>query len=143
MSKKEVNEMNPTGKNGSGKAKDPFAVMAALAEGSDIYTTAEIMLATGLPRGTITSRAKLLRYERNGIGYTADQVYRIVTYTLELHRKNEKKATKLRNRLNEMLEENGVPFGIAADEKGKVGIRQMARDGPEQAEPEEPTKGCK
>lgn len=122
--------MNPTGKNGSGKAKDPFAVMAALAEGSELYTTAEIMLATGLPRGTITSRAKLLHYDRNGIGYTAEQVYKIVTYLHELHRKNETQAMKLRNRLNDMLKENGVPIEIAEDGKGTVNIRQMARDGP-------------
>ena len=119
------------GKNGNSKNNDPFAVMAALAEGSNVYTTAEIMLATGLPRGTITGRAKLLHYESNGIGYTAEQVYKIVTYLHELHRKNEKQATKLRNRLNEMLKENGIPMGIVEDEKGKVGIRQMARDGPE------------
>ena len=131
MSEKEVNEVNPTGKNGSGKAKDPFAVMAALAEGSDIYTTAEIMLATGLPRGTITSRAKLLHYERNGIGYTADQVYRIVTYTLELHRKNEERAKKLRNRLNEMLKESGAGMEIVKRENGTFGMQQRARDGPD------------
>lgn len=123
--------MNPARKNGSGKNKDPFVVMAALAEGSGLYTTAEIMLATGLPRGTVTSRAKLLHYERNGLGYTADQVYEIITYPLQLHRKNEERAKNLRDRLNEMLKENGAGMEIVKDGKGTVCVKQMARDGPQ------------
>ena len=78
----------------------------------------------------MTSRAKLLHYERNGIGYTAEQVYKIVTYTLVLHRKSEERAQRLRNKLNDMLRENGAGIEIAKGDDGTFSVKQRARDGP-------------
>lgn len=92
----------------------------------DIYTTAEIEMATGLPRGTITTRAKLLGYERDGRGYTAQQVYGIVTYLHEIHRKSDIQATRLRDELNRMLADNNMPILIAVDENGEWGVQQFA-----------------
>lgn len=92
----------------------------------DIYTTAEIEMATGLPRGTITTRAKLLGYERDGRGYTAQQVYSIVTYLHELHRKSDVQATKLRKELNNMLTANNMPILIEVNDEGKWSVRQFA-----------------
>lgn len=77
-----------------------------------LYTTAEIMLATGLPRGTVTNRAKRLGFKRNGTGYTSDQVFKIVTQPLQVHRKSEENAMELREDLNRMIEENNIPMRI-------------------------------
>ena len=77
-----------------------------------LYTTAEIMLATGLPRGTVTTRAKRLGFKRNGTGYTAEQVFKIVTTPLQVHRKSEENALELREDLNRMIEENNIPMRI-------------------------------
>ena len=84
-----------------------------------LYTTAEIMLATGLQRGTITSRALRLGFKRNGTGYTADQIFRIVTVPLQIHRKSEENALELRERLNEMIAENNIPMGIVRNRDGQ------------------------
>lgn len=92
-----------------------------------LYTTAEIMLATGLPRGTVTSRALRLGFERNGIGYTADQVLKIITQPLEIHRKCEENALELRERLNTMIEDNNLPMAIVK-KNGKVGIEFLSKE---------------
>ena len=55
-----------------------------------LYTTAEIMLATGLQRGTIANRIFKPGYTRAGKGYTAEQVFRIITTPLQNHRKSGK-----------------------------------------------------
>lgn len=77
-----------------------------------LYTTAEIMLATGMGRGTITNRAMRLGFDRTGFGYTAEQVMKIILQPLESHRKSEQAACELRERLNTMIEEENIPVGI-------------------------------
>lgn len=90
-----------------------------------LYTTAEIMLATGLQRGTITNRAFTLGFERNGKGYTAQQVLQIVTMPLQRHRKSEEAAIELRERLNKMIVENGIPMAIVQNRKGEWTMEMM------------------
>ena len=65
-----------------------------MADKEKLYTTAEIMLATGLERGTITNRAHRMGFERTGFGYTATQVLAIITQPLEMHRKKEPGETE-------------------------------------------------
>lgn len=84
-----------------------------------LYTTAEIMLATGLQRGTITNRAVRLGFKRNGTGYTSEQIFKIVTVPLQIHRKSEENALELRERLNEMIAENNIPMGIVRNRDGQ------------------------
>lgn len=89
-------------------------------EGTEkLYSTAEIMLATGLQRGTITNRAHQLGFERNGFGYTAEQVLKIITRPLESHRKSEEAAMELRTKLNEMIQERDIPMGITQLKSGE------------------------
>ncbi len=83
-----------------------------------LYTTAEIMLATGLQRGTVTNRAKRLGFERTGFGYTADQVLAIITQPLTSHRKSEAAAMELRERLNGMIRDAGYPMSIVSNKDG-------------------------
>lgn len=92
-----------------------------MAEPEKLYTTAEIMLATGLQRGTVTNRALKLGFERNGVGYTAMQVLQIITQPLEIHRRNEENAMELRERLNRMITEGELPMAIV-QKNGKTGI---------------------
>lgn len=87
--------------------------------GEKLYTTAEIMLATGLQRGTITNRAARLGFKRSGTGYTAEQIFKIVTVPLQIHRKSEENALELRERLNEMIAENNIPMGIVRNRDGQ------------------------
>ena len=84
-----------------------------------LYTTAEIMLATGLQRGTITNRAARLGFKRSGTGYTAEQIFKIVTVPLQIHRRSEENALELRERLNRMIAENNIPMGIVQDRNGQ------------------------
>lgn len=87
-----------------------------------LYTTADVMLATGLGRGTITNRAKTLGFERNGFGYTEEQIVRIITLPLESHRKSEQEAMELRERLNKRIAEDGIPMSIVTKKNGKIGL---------------------
>lgn len=89
-----------------------------------LYTTAEITLATGLQRGTITNRAKRLGFERTGFGYTADQVLAIITQPLVSHRKSEAAAMELRERLNGMIREAGYPMSIVSRKDGEWTIER-------------------
>ena len=91
-----------------------------------LYSTAEIMMATGMERGTITNRAKKLGFERNGYGYTAEQVMRIMLQPLESHRKSEEAALELREILNRKIQEMGLPMGIVENENGKWCIAYRA-----------------
>lgn len=84
-----------------------------------LYTTAEVVLATGLQRGTITSRALRLGFKRNGTGYTAEQIFQIVTVPLQVHRKSEENAMELRDVLNGMIQENNIPMGIVQKKNGE------------------------
>lgn len=95
-------------------------------EPGKLFTTAEIMLATGLGRGTITNRARKLGFERNGVGYTSVQVLKIVTQPLEIHRKSEENAMELRENLNQMFEENGLPMAIVRKKNGQANIEFRA-----------------
>ena len=91
-----------------------------MAKGSEkLYSTAEIMLATGVGRGTVTNRAKKLGFKRDGKGYTAEQAFQIVTLPLMSHRKSEESAMELRDTLNQMIEEKGVPMCIVQNKKGE------------------------
>lgn len=93
-----------------------------------IYTTAEIELATGLPRGTITSRAKRLGFERNGVGYTEDQIFKIITGPLELHRMCEEHAIELREAMRIRIEKEQLPMAIVRNRKTKGwAIEYLAR----------------
>ena len=87
-----------------------------------LFTTAEIILATGLPRGTITNRAKYLGFDRTGHGYTAAQVLAMVIMPMELHRRDERRATELRAMVNKMLKRLDLPMEIVQQEDGKVDI---------------------
>ena len=89
------------------------------AEDTKLYTTAEIMLATGLQRGTITNRVVRLGFKRNGTGYTAEQIFKIVTVPLQIHRKSEENAMELRERLNSMIAESNLPIGIVQNGSGE------------------------
>ena len=75
-----------------------------------LYTTAEIMMATGLGRGTITNRAKRLGFDRNGRGYTFEQVKQMTTCTS--HRADRQKASKLREMLNNTYADECWPLRI-------------------------------
>lgn len=75
-----------------------------------LYGTAEIMIATGLGRGTITNRAKKLGFERNGKGYSFDQVMKMVT--LGTSRADKQKALELRGMLNNTFKEECWPLKI-------------------------------
>ena len=90
-----------------------------------LYTTAEIMLATGMGRGTITNRAMRLGFDRTGLGYTADQVLKIIMAPLESHRKSEQAACELRERLNTMIAEENIPIGIV--EKNGTWVTEYRR----------------
>lgn len=92
-----------------------------------LYTTAEIMLATGMGRGTITNRAKRLGMKRTGFGYTSEQVLRIVTQPMLSHRKSEAAAMELREKLNAMIEEAGYPMCIVSNKDGTWRIEQKGR----------------
>lgn len=83
-----------------------------------LYTTAEIVMATGLPRGTITTRAKRMGFERNATGYTEAQVLAMILQPLELHRKSEANALELRERLNQQFLDINVPMTIVENERG-------------------------
>lgn len=100
-----------------------------MSEKDKLYTTAEIMLATGLQRGTVTNRAHTLGFERNGQGYTAQQVLQIVTMPLQRHRKSEEAAIELRERLNRMIEDNGIPMAIVQNRKGEWTMEMIMNRG--------------
>ena len=84
-----------------------------------LYTTAEIMLATGIGRGTITNRAKRLRFKRNGVGYTVDQIIAILTVPLQIHRKCEETAMQLRETLNERFAAENIPMAVVSNREGE------------------------
>ena len=84
-----------------------------------LYTTAEIMLATGLGRGTITNRAKKLGFKRNGIGYTVEQIIAILSVPLQIHRKSEETAMQLRETLNERFAAENIPMAIVNSKNGE------------------------
>lgn len=84
-----------------------------------LYTTAEIMLATGVGRGTVTNRAVKLGFKRDGQGYTAEQAFQIVTLPIISHRKSEEAAMELRERLNQMIKESGAPMCIVQNKNGE------------------------
>lgn len=92
-----------------------------------LFTTAEITLATGLPRGTITNRARKLGFERTGQGYTSDQVLSMVMMPMILHRRDENRADELRNTLNEMLSELDMPMEIVEQPDGHYAIEYWRR----------------
>ena len=92
-----------------------------------LYTTAEIVLATGLGRGTVTNRAKQLGFNRNGFGYTEDQVLAIVTLPMESHRKNEQNAIDLRARLNRRFEDEDIPMAIVAQKNGTFAMEYRSQ----------------
>lgn len=77
-----------------------------------LYTTAEIMKATGVGRGIITGRAKRLGIPRTGQGYTEDQVMRILTMDVQKHRKSESVVTELREIINRRMKDAGIPMAI-------------------------------
>lgn len=79
-------------------------------QSNELFTTAEIMFATGLTRGKITNRAKALGFDRTGRGYTLDQVMKIVT--CGQHRLDKDKAKVLRGMLNVRLDEENYPLAI-------------------------------
>ena len=83
-----------------------------------LFTTSEITLATGLPRGTITNRAKTLGFDRTGCGYTTAQVLAMVTMPMQIHRRSEERATELRESLNEMLAQLDLPMEIVQQPNG-------------------------
>lgn len=87
-------------------------------EKNALYTTAEIMLATGLGRGTITNRAKRMGIDRTGMGYTVEQIVAMITYPLQMHRKSEQAAEELRGILNERLENENIPMAIVSRKNG-------------------------
>lgn len=97
-------------------------------EDAKLYTTAEIMLATGLPRGTITNRAKALGFDRTGMGYTADQVVAMIMRPMHLHRRDEKNADELRGVLNERLKEMGAPMQIVPRADGSYTMQYAANN---------------
>lgn len=84
-----------------------------------LYTTAEIMLATGVGRGTVTNRAAKLGYKRNGQGYTLDQLLAIITLPIMSHRKSESMAMELREKLNERMEKDGIPMAVVSNREGE------------------------
>ncbi len=84
-----------------------------------LYSTAEIMLATGVGRGTITNRALKLGYVRDGQGYTAEQVFQILTIPLQNHRRSEEAAMELRETLNQMIEDSGIPMCFVQNKNGE------------------------
>jgi len=84
-------------------------------EPNELFSTKEIEIATGLQRGTITNRAKLLGFERTGRGYTQDQVYEIVTYCRQ-HSADRQKAKRLRSLLIDRLEDDGLPMSILSED---------------------------
>ena len=90
-----------------------------------LYSTAEIMLATGMQRGTITNRAAKLGFDRNGFGYTAEQVLKILTAPLESHRKSMQAAMELREKLNGMIEDEKLPIRITEGKAGKVTVQHI------------------
>lgn len=97
-----------------------------------LYTTAEITLATGLTRATITHRASRLGFDRTGLGYTAEQTLAIITHPLVLHRKDEENAIELRVRLNELIEKEGLPVMVVRRKDG-TGSLQYKKTGGEKA----------
>lgn len=101
--------------------------MAQDETGSTLYSTAEIMLATGLPRGTITNRAKKFGFDRTGMGYTAEQVLAIITMPMQIHRKSESMAVELRETLNEMLKQLDMPMAIVPKGDGEYMVEYWRR----------------
>ena len=96
-------------------------------EKEKLYSTAEIGLATGMGRGTITNRAKKLGFERNGFGYTEDQVLQMITLPLESHRKCEREAIDLRARLNRRFEDENIPIAIVSQKNGTFAMEYRAQ----------------
>ena len=86
--------------------------MDAKRENDMLYTTAEIMKATGVGRGIITGRATRLCIPRTGQGYTEDQVLRILTMDVQKHRKSESIVTELREIINRRLKADDIPMAI-------------------------------
>ena len=92
-----------------------------------LYTSAEIVLATGVSRQTLRNRAKILGFNTSsGSGYTAAQVLAVITMPIQLHRKNEENAMELREKLNRMFEENGLPMAIVQKKNGQADIEFRA-----------------
>lgn len=98
-----------------------------MAEPEKLFSTAEIMLATGLGRGTITSRAKTLGFERTGFGYSEAQIIKIITLPLESHRRSEQEALELREKLNKRIAEEGIPMSIVTKANGKTKLEYHAK----------------
>ena len=96
-------------------------------EPEKLFSTAEIMLATGLGRGTITNRAKTLGFERTGFGYTESQIVKIISLPLESHRKSEQEALELRERLNKRIAEEGLPMAFVTKANGKTRLEYHAK----------------
>ena len=78
---------------------------------NELFTTAEILIATGLGRGTITNRAKKLGIPRTGRGYNFEQIMKMVT--LGSSRADKQKALDLRERLNNTFAEECWPLKIS------------------------------
>lgn len=97
-------------------------------KGETKYTTAEVMLATGVGRGTVTNRAKKLGFKRDGTGYTAEQVLEIIAMPLMVHRKSEEMAMELRGKLNDMFREKNIPMGVVANKKGEWKLEFVNRE---------------
>ena len=91
------------------------------------YTTSEVVLATGLGRGTVTNRALKLGYKRDGQGYTLEQVLSIITLPLQIHRTSEQNAKELRERLNDRFAKDRIPMGVIANKKGEWSLEFVNR----------------
>lgn len=88
-------------------------------EKAKLYTPAEITLATGVSRQTVRNRAKSLGYNTSGgAGYTVVQVLAIITTPIQLHRKSEENAIELREKLNELIEQEDIPMAIVGTKSG-------------------------
>lgn len=86
------------------------------------FTPTEIIMATGIGRGSISDRALRLGLSRDGKGYTLEEVYKIIAYVPNRRKAAQDKAERLRNRLTDMLKTDNSPVSIEKNEKGEWSV---------------------
>ena len=65
----------------------------------ELYTIAEIAMATGKKKGTLNSRRRRLNISSNSMGYTLQEVKAIIKKPAQKRRASKQQAAKLRAQL--------------------------------------------
>lgn len=94
-----------------------------------LYTTSEIMMVTGLGRGTITNRAVKYGFLRNGKGYTVEQIMTMLTEPKRHPRNSQKMANELREKLTREIVRRNLPMVFLEDAEGNWKLYDIGEEG--------------